>query len=97
MTEDDEIKRVVGLKYIPREGPPKVILKGAGKTAREVIDQARELAEHKIVQDKKLLDQLFRLPVDAPIDADLFQLVAVLLVHIYQLDEEARSADKWLS
>lgn len=97
MTEDDEIKRVVGLKYISQEGPPKVILKGAGKTAREVIDQARELAEHKIVQDKKLLDQLFRLPVDATIDADLFQLVAVLLVHIYQLDEEARSAGKWFS
>lgn len=97
MSEDDEIKRVVGLKYIPQEGPPKVILKGAGKTAREVIDQAKELAEHKIVQDTKLLDQLFRLPVDAPIDADLFQLVAVLLVHIYQLDEEARGADIWLS
>ena len=91
MSEADNIKRVVGLKYTPQEGPPKVILKGAGKTAEEVIRQARQLAEHKIVEDEKLLDQLFRLPVDAPIDAELFQLVAVLLVHIYKLDEAVRN------
>lgn len=91
MSGRDDIKRVVGLKYTPREGPPKVILKGAGKTAEEVIDHAKQLAEHKIVEDKKLVDQLFRLPVDAPIDAELFQLVAVLLVHIYKLDEAAKT------
>jgi flagellar biosynthesis protein len=85
--DKDDIRRVVGLKYTPQEGPPKVILKGAGKTAQEVVDRAGQLAEHKIVKDPELLDQLFRLPVDAPIDAALFQVVAALLVHIYAMDE----------
>jgi flagellar biosynthesis protein len=87
MHDKDDIKRVVGLKYRPQEGPPKVILKGVGKSAQEVVDRARQLAEHKIVKDQKLLDQLFRLPVDAPIDAALFQVVAALLVHLYTMDE----------
>lgn len=94
MPEDDAIKRVVGLKYVPEEGPPRVILKGAGKTAEAVADRARQLAEHKLVKDKHLVDQLFRLPVDAPIDTDLFQLVAVLLVHVYKLDETLKRAAK---
>lgn len=94
MTEEAQIKRVVGLKYEPREGPPKVILKGAGRTAEQVIEQARQVAEHKIVEDQKLLEQLFRLPVDATIDADLFQLVAVLLVHVYTLDKAFQKAEE---
>lgn len=94
MGEGDRIKRVVGLKYEPGHGPPKVLLKGAGKTAEQVIDRARQLSGHKIVEDEKLLEQLFRLPVEAPIDADLFQLVAVLLVHVFTLDEAMHKAQE---
>jgi type III secretion system FlhB-like substrate exporter len=92
--EGDRIKRVVGLKYEPGQGPPQVLLKGAGKTAEQVIDRARQLSGHKIVEDEKLLEQLFRLPVEAPIDTDLFQLVAVLLVHVFTLDETMQKAQE---
>lgn len=83
------MKRVVGLKYEPGQGPPKVVLKGVGTTADRVLDQAREMARGPIVvQDEGLLEKLYRLPVDASIDASLFQLVAILLVHVYAVDRE---------
>ena len=89
MNDKESMKRVVGLKYRPDEiGVPQVVLKGAGGTAGAILEAAeKQPVKLPVVQDKKLLDRLFRLPVDAPIDPDLFELVAVLLVHIYAVDE----------
>ncbi len=88
---DQEIKRVVGLKYEPQAGVPKVVLKGVGATADQVVEAAEAMTGGPVlVQDEGLLERLYRLPVDAPIDADLFQLVAILLVHVYSVDAEMK-------
>jgi type III secretion system FlhB-like substrate exporter len=42
------------------------------------------------VLDAALLEQLYRLPVDAAIDPALFQLVAVLLSHVLAVNEQIR-------
>ncbi|MBV1787734.1 flagellar protein FhlB [Marinobacterium sp. D7] len=87
--EEKKVKRVVGLECPPGAGVPRVILKGAGITAESVLEAAgKPQSGIKVVKDKELLDRLYRLPIDAPIDPELFELVAVLLVHLYMVDEK---------
>jgi len=84
-----DVKRVIGLKYEPQQGPPKVVLKSVGATADKVVETARALQGGPVlVRNEGLLERLYHLPVDAPIDAQLFQLVAILLVHVYSVDAE---------
>ena len=88
MTESsNEVQKVVGLQYEVGEGVPKVVLKGSGRLADEVIER-RKLSSLPIVQDEKLAKELYKLPVDAEIGEDLFELVAALLVHIYAAEEK---------
>lgn len=85
-----ENQRVVGIKYEPEEGLPRVILKGSGEQAREIISHGRRLQDLPIVEDKKLLEQLYRLPMDAEIGPELYELVAALLVHVYAVGAKVR-------
>lgn len=88
MTEQRKAPRVVGLQYKQESGVPRVILKGAGITAERVINEAKSLdAGPLIVKNEELLEQLYRLPTDAAITPDLYELVAILLVHVYAIDE----------
>ncbi|MEJ1366702.1 MAG: EscU/YscU/HrcU family type III secretion system export apparatus switch protein [Candidatus Sedimenticola sp. (ex Thyasira tokunagai)] len=80
-------KRVVGLKYEKEQGIPRVILKGYGYQAEEIITKGKTISNKKVIEDEKLLKQLYKLPIDAEIGAELFELVAILLVHVYGIDE----------
>jgi flagellar biosynthesis protein len=86
MTEDDPV-RVVGLKYDPEQGLPRVILKGGGKLAEEILTKGKQLDGPPLVKDEQLLEALYRLPVDGEIGPELFDLVAALLVHVFAVDE----------
>ena len=91
MTKEDlSIKRVVGLKYEIGEGLPQVILKGSGKLADDILSHRNAIRGPPVVKDEKLLDALYRLPVDAEIGPELFELVAILLVHVYAIEEKLK-------
>lgn len=82
--------KVIGLQYDREAGLPKVILKGQGRLAEALLDKAKNVAPQiPVVSDEYLLNQLYRLPMDADITADLFELVAILLAHIYKLESKA--------
>ena len=91
MTKDDaSVKRVVGLKYEIGEGLPQVILKGSGLLADEIIERSNTTGGPQVIQDKALVNELFKLPVDAEIGPELFELVAILLVHVYAIEEKMK-------
>lgn len=83
-------KRVVGLRYEPGEGLPQVILKGSGEMADEILRRRDWLRQQPLVKDAALVEQLYRLPVDARIGPELFELVAALLVHVFSMEEQLR-------
>jgi flagellar biosynthesis protein len=86
--EKKKIDRVVGLHYEPGEGLPQVIVKGSGAQAREIIDRAKKLrGGPQVVKDEALLGKLYRLPIDAEIGPELFQLVAILLAHVFSIEK----------
>ena len=45
-----------------------------------------------IVNNPALLESLFRLPVDADIPPELFEVIAIILVHVAAVDSEVRQA-----
>jgi flagellar biosynthesis protein len=81
-------QRVVGIKYEPGKGLPRVILKGSGDQAREIIDSGKRRNGLPLVKDQNLLEQLYRLPMESEIGPELYELVAALLVHVYAIGEE---------
>lgn len=91
MIEDKpSVKKVVGLKYEIGKGLPQVILKGSGRLADEIVERRNITAGPQVVKDKDLVNELFKLPVDAEIGPELFELVAVLLVHVYAVEEKMK-------
>jgi flagellar biosynthesis protein len=84
-----DANRVVGIAYEPGEGLPHIVLKGAGPLADEVLKRGRELGA-PVVHDRELLHRLFRLPTDSEIGPDLFRVVAVILAHIFALNEKRK-------
>ena len=87
-----EDKRVVGVSYaIEDDLAPRVVLKGAGTEADAVLARAQDEGV-RVVRDAKLVRELYRVPLDAPIGRELFPLMAALLAHVMRIDiEEGRS------
>jgi len=83
-----DMKKVVGLKYEPGEGVPQVIVKGSGAAADELLRRREALGGPPLVQDGVLAEQLYRLPIEAPIGPELFELVAALLAHVFSLEQQ---------
>jgi len=90
-----EIKKIVGLKYDPGEGVPQVIVKGAGAAADDLLRQREALGGPPVVHDGALAEQLYRLPMEAPIGAELYELVAALLAHVFSLEQASQGAGAW--
>ena len=81
--------KVVGLAYEPGEGLPQIVLKGSGSMAEEILKRGREIGA-PVVHNEELVDRLFRLPMDSEIGPELFRIVAVILAHVFALNEHRK-------
>lgn len=89
MIEDEpKANKVVGLKYRPGDGVPSVILKGIGGNAEQILSEANALTKPPVVvRNKELVEQLYRLPTDASITPELYELVALVMAHVFSIDD----------
>jgi flagellar biosynthesis protein len=97
MSENDQNEtpaRVVGLHYDPEDGLPQVVVKGSGHLAEEILKRRDWLRDQPVVRDPQLVEQLYKLPIDARIGPELFQLVATLLVHVFAIEEKVRRTQR---
>jgi len=85
-----ESKKVIGLKYAPGEGLPKIVLKGSGKIADEILQDRNSINSHRVIEDEELVKKLYRLPIDAEITSDLYDVVAVVLAHVFSVDQKLK-------
>lgn len=90
MTQRYPSTKVVGLSYEPGGRLPTVVVKGCGEFAQRILAERDWLLGPKVVHDPHLTEQLYRLPVDGQIGPELFQLVAILLTHVFAIDEVLR-------
>ncbi len=84
-------KRVVGVRYeMNGDVAPVVVVKGAGEAAEAVLAEAGRCEDLPIVHDPGLVEQLYRVPVDASIGKELFPVMAALLAHVLFVDGKIR-------
>lgn len=83
--------RAVALRYDEaRDAAPKVIAKGKGYVAEQIIALARENGIH-VHDDPDLVVLLAKLDIDQHIPESLYKAVAEILAFIYALNNRQRA------
>lgn len=86
MGEEGKAKRAAALQYTGDMNAPKVVAKGKGYVAENIIREARE-KDVPVYEDGKLATLLTELEVGQQIPSELYDIVAQILVFVGDLDE----------
>ena len=89
MNEKIPPRSAVAITYQTQDQAPRVVAKGRGIIAEEIISRANE---HGIFihQSKELVSLLMKVDLDENIPPLLYQVVAELLAWIYHMETEAK-------
>jgi flagellar biosynthesis protein len=91
MEKQEPLKKAVALRYdTNRENAPRVVASGKGPVAEKIVTAART-AHVPVYENADLVEHLSRLDLGAQIPLELYQMVAEVLVFIYDLDKQAAS------
>ena len=85
MSKADQIKSAVALAYLEADVAPRVVAKGRGVIAEEIISRAREHGVY-VHESPELLALLMQVDLDDRIPPQLYVAVAELLAWLYQLE-----------
>ncbi|MFC3882590.1 EscU/YscU/HrcU family type III secretion system export apparatus switch protein [Bacillus songklensis] len=93
MSLNQEKKQAVALSYeAAKEDAPKVVAKGKGFVAEQIIERAHE--HHiPIQEDRSLVELLGQLTINEKIPEELYQAVAEIFAFIYRMDQQAKDKD----
>lgn len=86
-------QNAVALAYLAGEPAPKVLAKGRGLVAEEIIRRARENGVF-VHQSKELVALLMQVDLDSHIPPALYRAVAELLAWLYYVDSGQHRGDK---
>lgn len=86
--EEGERSLAVALAYAPGDSAPKVVAKGRGLIAEEIIARARQ---HNVYvhESAELVTLLMQVDMDAHIPPQLYVAVAELLAWLYRVERQA--------
>lgn len=88
------IEKAVALSYDTIDTAPKIVAKGEGIVARNIIEKATE-NDITIYEDKELVNSLIGLEIDDQIPVELYEAVAEIILYVYNLDiKKGRLYDK---
>lgn len=88
-----ERKKAVALSYDEAvDVAPKLIAKGEGRIAEEIIQKAKE-QEIPIHEDRSLVELLSKININETIPESLFLAVAEVFAFIYSIDQQLKSKD----
>jgi len=83
---DKQVKKAAALKYDQAKNmAPRVVAKGKGHVAEQIIQVARE-NDVPLLEDRNLANVLEALELESEIPAELYRAVAEVLVFIYRLN-----------
>jgi flagellar biosynthesis protein len=85
MNPTDPRAHAVALAYAPGEAAPRVVAKGRGLVAEEIIARAREHGVY-VHESPELVALLMQVDLDAHIPPQLYVAVAELLAWLYRLE-----------
>ncbi len=83
---DKQIKKVAALKYDQATNmAPRVVAKGKGHIADQIIQVARE-NDVPLLEDRNLANVLEAMELESEIPPELYRVIAEVLVFIYRLN-----------
>jgi flagellar biosynthesis protein len=83
---DQQLKKAAAIKYDQAKNmAPRVVAKGKGYIAEQIIQVARE-NEVPLHEDRNLVNVLEAMELETEISAELYRAVAEVLVFIYRLN-----------
>lgn len=89
--EDKNKQKAVALSYNGQiDTAPKVIAKGEGRIAANIIRRAEEY-QIPITSEPSLVELVSKLDINQTIPEELYQVVAELFAFIYQIDQTAKT------
>ncbi|MCS6785941.1 MAG: EscU/YscU/HrcU family type III secretion system export apparatus switch protein [Thiobacillaceae bacterium] len=91
MERTDPPREAVALSYTPQDGAPRVVAKGRGLLAEEIIARARAAGVY-VHESPELVALLMQVDLDARIPAELYVAVAELLAWLYRLEQGGQAA-----
>lgn len=91
MAEAEQRQHAVALSYEVEDGAPRVVAKGSGRLAEEIIARARE-AGIFVHESPELVSLLMQVNLDDRIPPALYVAVAELLAWIYRLEQGGEDA-----
>lgn len=87
MTFNKHGKKAIALRYDnDKENAPKVIAKGKGLVAEEIVEAAKKHEIH-IQEDPALIELLSKIEIHQQIPEELYEAVAEIFAFIYKLDK----------
>lgn len=93
MHKPDLSQNAVALAYQTGDTAPKVVAKGRGLIAEEIISRAREAGVF-VHESKELVALLMQVDLDRDIPPALYRAVAELLAWLYHIDASQQHSDK---
>lgn len=84
----EEKATAVALRYEQDDAAPKVVAKGRGFVAENIIQAAKQNAV-PLYQNKTLAGMLMAVDLDREIPPQLYTAVAEVLAYVYRMDERA--------
>ena len=95
MDRPDPSPRAVALSYDANDGAPRVVAKGRGLLAEEIIERARAAGVF-VHESPDLVSLLMQVDLDERIPPELYVAVAELLAWLYRLEHAAHGAEAGL-
>lgn len=95
MDKSDKINKdkAVALKYSKEDISPKVIAKGQGVVAKNILSKALN-EDITVYEDRDLVDKLMQLDIDETIPEELYEAVAEIIFYVYSLDLKRKDKDE---
>ncbi len=85
---NEPLKNAVALTYAQTDAAPRVVAKGRGVIAEQIIARAREHGVY-VHESPELVSLLMQVDLDQRIPPQLYVAVAELLAWIYRLESES--------
>ncbi|UTD57662.1 EscU/YscU/HrcU family type III secretion system export apparatus switch protein [Halomonas sp. MS1] len=86
-TSGEHRRQAVALAYQDKDQAPRVIAKGYGELAERIMAEAQRQGIY-VHDAPELVALLMQLDLDAEVPASLYQVIAELLVWVFELSEE---------
>ncbi len=80
-------QRAIALRYEPEDGAPRVVAKGYGTVAENIIRCAQDSGLY-VHESPELVGLLMQVDLDKHIPPELYQAIAELLTWVYTLENQ---------